>query len=366
MAQVGLRGVSKTYAGQRPTVKAVSVDIPDGAFAIIVGPSGCGKSTLLRMIAGLEEITEGEIAIGGRVVNAVPAKDRNIAMVFQNYALYPHLTVKENMAFGLRMRRYPKDEIEKRVGAAAITLGLESLLERKPQALSGGQRQRVAVGRAIVRQPEVFLFDEPLSNLDAKLRVAMRAELIKLHHALRATMIYVTHDQVEAMSMGDLLIVLRDGVVQQTGPPLEVYDRPDNQFVAGFLGSPPMNFLECRLDKGAGALVLGEGLRLTLPPARAESLRTGAGERAVMGVRPESLHEQRLYDGKIEGNAVPAEVLFLEPLGSEVLATCQLVGREVVVRLSPRTSVKSGEKLDLVVDMERVCLFDPDTGAALW
>ena len=367
MARVDLRDVSKAYEGERRTVKAVSVAIPDGAFAIIVGPSGCGKSTLLRMIAGLEEISEGEIAIDGRRVNDVPAKDRDVAMVFQNYALYPHLSVKENMAFGLRMRRYPGDEIDRRVGAAAETLGLVPFLERRPQALSGGQRQRVAVGRAIVRQPKIFLFDEPLSNLDAKLRVAMRAELIKLHQRLRTTMIYVTHDQVEAMSMGDLLIVLRDGTVQQVGPPLEVYDRPANLFVAGFLGSPPMGFLECRTESADGvSFLVGEDFRLKLPPAHAERLRGRDGPRPiVLGIRPESLHERRFFDGVVDGNAVVAQVEFLEPLGSEVLATCRLAGREVVARLGPRTLVRSGESLELIVDMDRASLFDPETGTAL-
>ena len=243
MADLQLKGVSKIYPGNIQAVAPTTVEIEDGEFVILVGPSGCGKSTLLRMIAGLETVSQGEIHIDGKLINNVPAKDRDIAMVFQNYALYPHMTVYENMAFGLKMRKLPKSEIDDRVRSALDILGLNDLLDRRPKGLSGGQRQRVAVGRAIVRQPKLFLFDEPLSNLDAKLRVSMRAELIKLHKRLKATMIYVTHDQVEAMSMGDRLIVLKDGIVQQIGAPLEIYDRPANRFVASFIGSPPMNFI---------------------------------------------------------------------------------------------------------------------------
>jgi multiple sugar transport system ATP-binding protein len=313
------------------------------------------------MIAGLEEVSEGEIAFDEAVVNRVPAKDRDVAMVFQNYALYPHLSVFDNMAFGLRMRRYPEEEIARRVAQAAEVLGLQALLERKPQALSGGQRQRVAVGRAIVRQPRVFLFDEPLSNLDARLRVDMRAELIRLHQRLRATMIYVTHDQVEAMSMGDLLIVLKDGVLQQTGPPLEVYARPRNRFVAGFLGSPPMNFLEARKD-GSELVTLADGQRLRLPAARAKDL--GPEARVILGLRPENLQESRLL-GALEGATLRADVLFVEALGSEVLATCRLGGQEVVVRLPPTTAARRGAVLELAVDMERACFFSLESGGSL-
>ncbi len=367
MAGVTLTNVGKSYAPGRPILSGVNVAIADGEFAIIVGPSGCGKSTLLRMLAGLEEITEGEIAIDGRVVNRVPAKDRDIAMVFQNYALYPHMSVAENMGFGLRMRRYPRAEIDKRVTAAAEVLGLTALLERKPEALSGGQRQRVAVGRAIVRQPKLFLFDEPLSNLDAKLRVAMRAELIKLHRQLGATMIYVTHDQVEAMSMGDRLIVMKDGLVQQVGTPLEIYDSPANRFVAGFLGSPPMNVLECALEAGPGGVSLAaEGLRLGLPGTpRFTALGQGAPRRVVVGVRPESLYERRASEAASDGQRLTARVEFLEPLGSEVLATCRIGTHEIVVRLTARTEVKSGQELQLLADLERLCVFDPESGASL-
>jgi multiple sugar transport system ATP-binding protein len=365
MASVTLRNVGKSYAAGRPTLVDVNVTIADGEFAIIVGPSGCGKSTLLRMLAGLEDISEGEIAIDGRVVNKVPAKDRDIAMVFQNYALYPHMSVAENMAFGLRMRGYPRAEIDKRVADAADVLGLTPLLERRPEALSGGQRQRVAVGRAIVRQPRLFLFDEPLSNLDAKLRVAMRAELIKLHKRLAATMVYVTHDQVEAMSMGDRLIVMKDGRVQQVGTPLEIYDRPANQFVAGFLGSPPMNFLECDLVPDSdGASLTGAGWRLPLRGSARFAAEAASGPRPVVaGLRPESLYERPGEEAA--GQGLPARIEFLEPLGSEVLATCRLGGQEIVVRLAARTTVRAGQDIELRVDLERLCLFDPGSGVAL-
>ena len=368
MADLQLKDVSKIYAGNICAVAPTSVDIEDGEFVILVGPSGCGKSTLLRMIAGLEAVSQGEIHIGGRLVNNVPAKDRDIAMVFQNYALYPHMTVYQNMAFGLKMRKYPKPEIDRRVREAAKTLGLTSFLERRPQVLSGGQRQRVAVGRAIVRQPKLFLFDEPLSNLDAKLRVSMRAELIKLHKLLAATMIYVTHDQVEAMSMGDRLIVLKDGVVQQIGAPLEIYNRPANQFVASFIGSPPMNFINCTLSESDGALLLIDAaLQLKLSASKATSLRHKLGDRRelVLGIRPEDIYDRQTYDGPIEGNTFTARVEFLEPLGNEVLATCALGERELIVRLSPRTTAQSNESLDLVVDMEQARLFEPASGQAV-
>ncbi|MFN2511918.1 MAG: ABC transporter ATP-binding protein [Pyrinomonadaceae bacterium] len=368
MADVQLKGVSKIYPGSIRAVAPTSVQIEDGEFVILVGPSGCGKSTLLRMIAGLESVSQGEIHIGGTLINNVPAKDRDIAMVFQNYALYPHMTVYENMAFGLKMRKLPKSEIDSRVRAAADILGMHSFLDRRPKALSGGQRQRVAVGRAIVRQPKLFLFDEPLSNLDAKLRVSMRAELIKLHKQLKATMIYVTHDQVEAMSMGDRLIVLKDGIVQQIGAPLEIYDRPANQFVASFIGSPPMNFINCSLVKRDSQLFLtGEGFHVKLPADRKVTLKQFgvANFPLVLGVRPESIVERQSYQGAVDGNVIQARVNILEPLGSEVLATCSFAQQEIIVRLNPRTSVKSDEVIELVFDMERATLFDPATTEAL-
>jgi multiple sugar transport system ATP-binding protein len=369
MADLKLKDVSKTYPGNVRAVAPTNVEIEDGEFVILVGPSGCGKSTLLRMIAGLETITEGEIRIDGRLINNVPAKDRDIAMVFQNYALYPHMTVYENMAFGLKMRKLPQSEIDIRVRKAGEILGLNNFLERQPKALSGGQRQRVAVGRAIVRQPKLFLFDEPLSNLDAKLRVSMRAELKKLHKRLAATIIYVTHDQIEAMSMGDRLIVLKDGIVQQIGAPLQIYDRPANQFVASFIGSPPMNFIDCLLVEHEGQLFLtSDGLHVKLPAgSRAGLSQVGSGGNApvVLGIRPEDISERRFYDGAVDDNVIKARVDFLEPLGSEVLATCSLAEREIIVRLNPRTSAKSDETIELVLGMERAKLFDPVTAKAL-
>jgi len=368
MADLRLKDVSKIYPGDVLAVSPTNVEIKDGEFVILVGPSGCGKSTILRMIAGLETISRGELYIDDQLVNHVPAKDRDVAMVFQNYALYPHMTVYENMAFGLRMRKFPKAEIEARVRQAAGILGLNDLLERRPKALSGGQRQRVAVGRAIVRQPRLFLFDEPLSNLDAQLRVSMRAELIKLHKRLRATIVYVTHDQIEAMSMGDRLIVLRDGVVQQMGTPLEIYNEPANRFVASFIGSPPMNFISCSTDMREGRMFLvGEGISIKLPTEKQKLLETGIVEnrQVVLGIRPEDILERRLYDGPLDGNVVEARVEFVEALGSEVIATCTLGEREIVARLNPRTRARSDEMIELVFDLAHVKLFDTATGEAL-
>ena len=370
MADLQLKGVSKIYPGNIQAVAPTTVEIEDGEFVILVGPSGCGKSTLLRMIAGLETVSQGEIHIDGKLINNVPAKDRDIAMVFQNYALYPHMTVYENMAFGLKMRKLPKSEIDDRVRSALDILGLNDLLDRRPKGLSGGQRQRVAVGRAIVRQPKLFLFDEPLSNLDAKLRVSMRAELIKLHKRLKATMIYVTHDQVEAMSMGDRLIVLKDGIVQQIGAPLEIYDRPANRFVASFIGSPPMNFINCSLVEHEGDLFLtGDGLHVKLPAEKKVALTRvdSSGDfPIVLGIRPEDISERHSYYSAADDNIIKAQVDFLEPLGSEVIATCSLAAHEIIVRLNPRTSAKSDEMIELFLNMERARLFDPATGEALF
>ncbi len=355
MASLSLRNVGKSYDGKTLTVSNVNAEIQDGEFIILVGPSGCGKSTLLRMIAGLETITEGEIAIDDCVINEVHAKDRDIAMVFQNYALYPHMSVAENMAFGLKMRKFDRAEIERRVNEAAEVLGLTSYLERKPGALSGGQRQRVAVGRAIVRQPKLFLFDEPLSNLDAKMRVTMRAELIRLHQRLKATMVYVTHDQVEAMSMGDRLIVLKDGMVQQIGAPLEIYHQPANQFVAGFIGSPAMNFIECMIEgRGESLFAAAEGFDVALP----QVVAVKAGDKIVLGIRPEDLTEQA-------NGALSARVNFLEPLGSEVIANCSLGKSEIVVRLNSRTTVRNGDAIALTIEADRVKLFDATSGKAV-
>ncbi len=318
MASVELRDIVKVYApGQEPTVKGIDLTIEDGEFFILLGPSGCGKSTLLRMIAGLESITSGTLRIGDRVVNDVHPKDRDIAMVFQSYALYPHLTVRQNLGFGLKMRGTPRDEIERRIAEIAPSLGLEALLDRLPKALSGGQRQRVALGRAIVREPAVFLLDEPLSNLDAKLRGAMRVELKRLHNRLGTTMIYVTHDQVEAMTLGDRVAVLSGGTLQQVGPPMEVYDRPANQFVAGFLGSPPMNFLRARVAAGTLELpgLAWEGEPLPLP----EHLAAAPDGDAVVGVRPEDVALAE------EGPGLRARVAVCEPLGAETIVTADVL-----------------------------------------
>ncbi len=358
MAAVSLDRLSKRYAsGHALAVDAVSLDVEHGEFMILLGPSGCGKSTTLRMIAGLESITSGELAIDGRRVNDVPAKDRDIAMVFQSYALYPHMSVFDNLAFGLRRRGIERAEIERRVRDAAATLGLAGLLERKPHALSGGQRQRVALGRAIVRDPKVFLFDEPLSNLDAALRVGMRGELIKLHHRLGATMIYVTHDQVEAMTMGDRICIMNGGRVAQIGRPLEVYRDPADTFVASFLGSPPTNLLPSRLDGDGGTLVVGAA-RVAINGALAASARSANGAELLFGIRPE--------DVRIDGGAAPhvaAEVLAVEPLGAETIIRTRVPGiaQDVLVRAGRTASARIGEQLPLAFDLAAAHLFDPVT-----
>ncbi len=356
MAEVRLERVTKAF-GDVVAVREVSFTVPDGAFAVILGPSGCGKTTTLRMIAGLETPTSGRIYIGGEDVTDLPPKKRDIAMVFQNYALYPHMTVYDNMAFGLKMRGYPREEIRRRVEEAARILGLEHLLHRKPRELSGGQRQRVAVGRAIVRHPKVFLFDEPLSNLDAKLRVRMRAELARIHRKLRATSIYVTHDQVEAMTLGDWIILLKDGEIQQMAPPLELYHQPRNLFVAGFIGSPPMNFLRGRLE-GDPPRFLHTDFTLDLPSALSR-LRSVPSREVILGVRPE--HWRLDPTGP-----VVAEVEFEETLGSEIILYLRLAsGEPLAVRIPPETPPRPGERIRLRVLTEKVHVFDPRTGENL-
>ena len=350
MASVEIRDVRKAY-GTAQVLHGVSVDIRDGEFVILVGPSGCGKSTLLRMLAGLESITGGEIRIGPRVVNDVPPKERDIAMVFQNYALYPHMTVAENMGFSMRLRRAKKSEIEVRVNRAAEILGLTKLLARYPKELSGGQRQRVAMGRAIVRDPKVFLFDEPLSNLDAKLRVAMRAEIKELHQRLRTTTVYVTHDQIEAMTMADKIVVMRDGIVEQIGAPLDLYDKPDNIFVAGFIGSPAMNLLEGRIE--GGAFVTTGGLRLPLPAGH-----SGLSDRpAVYGLRPEHI--------TLNDAGVPVEVVVVEPTGSETLIVVKGGQTELDCLFRSRILPNPGETLRIQPDIAHVHLFDAESGHRL-
>ena len=356
MANVTIKNLNKNYENGFHAVKDVNLEIRDKEFMVLVGPSGCGKTTTLRMVAGLEEITSGQIRIGENVVNDLPPMDRNIAMVFQNYALYPHKSVFQNMAFGLQMRKYPPEEIRKRVQEAAEILGIEALLERKPRQLSGGQRQRVAVGRAIVRHPEVFLFDEPLSNLDAKLRVQMRVELKRLHERLETTAIYVTHDQVEAMTLGDRVVVMKDGWVQQVGEPLELYGKPANKFVAGFIGSPSMNFVDVTLN---GGWVEAKGLRLKAP-ARIAAM---SGRQLTLGVRPEAL--------RIANGGDPAErcldsaVDVVEPLGNEILLNFRVGAVPMVARVDPGVRVKAHENIRLAVDPERMHFFEQGSENAL-
>jgi multiple sugar transport system ATP-binding protein len=354
MASIDVIDVRKSYGGHE-IIHGVSLGIADGDFVVLVGPSGCGKSTLLRMIAGLESITSGAVKIGSRVVNRLAPKDRDIAMVFQNYALYPHKTVGENMGFGLKLRRAPKAEIEARVRRAAEILDVAALLDRYPRQLSGGQRQRVAMGRAIVRDPQVFLFDEPLSNLDAKLRVQMRAEIKELHQRLKTTTVYVTHDQIEAMTMADRIVVLRDGVVEQIGAPLELYDRPANQFVAGFIGSPAMNFLKgtIRLD-GKPSFVIDGGVSLPLGSAPAGS----DGRPAVYGIRPEHL----MLGGS---DGVPAEVSVLEPTGLETQVFAKVGTQKIVAVFRQRMTARPGETLPMTPEVASAHLFDAETGARL-
>jgi multiple sugar transport system ATP-binding protein len=353
MASVTLSRVRKSF-GTTEVVHGVDITIDDGEFCVLVGPSGCGKSTLLRMIAGLEEITGGEIAIGGRVVNQVPPKERDIAMVFQNYALYPHMTVFDNMAFSLKLAGRPREEMRSRVGAAASILGLTDYLERYPRQLSGGQRQRVAMGRAIVRQPQVFLFDEPLSNLDAKLRVAMRTEIKELHQRLTTTAVYVTHDQIEAMTMADKIVVMNGGNVEQIGAPLELYDQPTNLFVAGFIGSPAMNFLKGKLARNGSGLdvVLGQGLRVPAPAGLSPQLD---GKDVTLGVRPEHL--------AVKGSGLPAEVVVVEPTGADTQIFCKIAGTEVTAVVRERHEFKPGEMIRLAPDL--TFLFDPSNGRRL-
>ncbi len=366
MANVVLKKVSKVFDGEVVAVSEMDLEVKDQEFVVLVGPSGCGKSTLLRMVAGLEEVTSGEIFIGDRLVNDVPPKDRDIAMVFQNYALYPHMSVYDNMAFGLKLRKYPKEEIDSRVRDAADILGIEKLLDRRPKALSGGQRQRVAVGRAIVRKPKVFLFDEPLSNLDAKLRVQTRTEISKLHERLKATILYVTHDQVEAMTMGSRIVVMKDGVSHQVDDPLTIYRRPVDQFVAGFIGSPAMNFLEGKLSESGGGLVFSsEGLEGPLSPDTSGKMRGYAGKDVVLGIRPEDIYEMADSDQLVTKAAVKAHLDVIEPMGSEIYLYFTIGGRDLVARIDAREPPAVNTDIDLVFDMGNAHFFDKETGHSL-
>ena len=362
MARLLLRGVRKRFADQdRDAVSGMDLEVKPGELVVLVGPSGCGKTTTLRMIAGLEEPTEGEIWIGGRAVKGVAPKDRDVAVVFQNYALYPHMSVYDNMAFGLRMRATPRAEVRASVERAARMLGITELLGRRPAQLSGGQRQRVAMGRAIVRQPQLFLFDEPLSNLDAKLRAQMRTEIKRLHQSLGATTVYVTHDQVEAMTLATRIVVMNAGRIEQIGAPAELYSRPATRFVAGFIGSPAMNLVPCLLrTNGAGlAVELEGGVLLPVPPARESAYRAHAGRRLVLGLRPEHLAERAPGAGAAAALAIEVEVL--EPQGIETLALGRLGPTELCVRLPGASSARRGARLELSVDMTQMHLIDPQT-----
>ncbi|OZM56347.1 sugar ABC transporter ATP-binding protein [Lottiidibacillus patelloidae] len=363
MASIKLQNIYKRYSDTVTAVKDFSLDIKDKEFIVFVGPSGCGKSTTLRMVAGLEEISEGDLIIGDRRVNDVAPKDRDIAMVFQNYALYPHMNVYDNMAFGLKLRKFDKAEIKKRVHEAAKILDIEHLLDRKPKALSGGQRQRVALGRAIVREPQAFLMDEPLSNLDAKLRVQMRAEITKLHQRLQTTMIYVTHDQTEAMTMADRIVIMKDGVVQQVGSPKEVYSNPDNIFVGGFIGSPAMNFIEGKLENGT--FIINENAKLTIPEGKMKKLKDYVGKKVVLGVRPEDIHDELVFIESSPGSTLNVDIEVAELMGAETYLHSKVADYSFIARIDSRTDVKNGQKLQLAFDMNKVHFFDVETEQAI-
>ena len=364
MASLSLQHINKTYPNGFEAVKDFNLEIEDKEFIIFVGPSGCGKSTTLRMVAGLEEITSGTLKIGDKVMNDVEPKDRDIAMVFQNYALYPHMTVYDNMAFGLKLRKVPKDQIDKAVREAARILDLEKLLDRKPKALSGGQRQRVAMGRAIVRNPKVFLMDEPLSNLDAKLRVQMRIEISKIHQRLGATIIYVTHDQTEAMTLGTRIVVMKDGVVQQVDTPQHLYEQPGNLFVAGFMGSPQMNFLDAQIAEKGGDLIAKVGeYDIVIPAAKAKVLKDGGyvGKTVVLGIRPEDIHDSQMFIEASPSAPMTSTVKVYELLGAEVFLYFDVNGTQVTARVDPRTNSKTGDTIKFAFDMEKSHFFDKET-----
>lgn len=364
MASLSLQHINKTYPNGFEAVKDFNLEIEDKEFIIFVGPSGCGKSTTLRMIAGLEEISSGTLKIGDKVVNDVEPKDRDIAMVFQNYALYPHMTVYDNMAFGLKLRKVPKDQIDRQVREAAKILDLEKLLDRKPKALSGGQRQRVAMGRAIVRNPKVFLMDEPLSNLDAKLRVQMRIEISKLHQRLGATIIYVTHDQTEAMTLGTRIVVMKDGVVQQVDTPLKLYNQPCNLFVAGFIGSPQMNFMDAKTVVKGNDVELQVGpYSIKLPPAKAKKLIEGgyAGKTVILGIRPEDVHDSQMYIEVSPNSVIESTIKVYELLGAEVYLYFDVEGFPMTARVDPRTTARTGDRVKFAMDVEKIHVFDKET-----
>lgn len=360
MAEIKLNNIVKRYDNKVTAVHDFNLDISDKEFIVFVGPSGCGKSTTLRMIAGLEEISEGELVIDERVVNDVAPKDRDIAMVFQNYALYPHMNVYDNMAFGLKLRKFSKDEIDKRVKEAARILGLEQYLDRKPKALSGGQRQRVALGRAIVRDAKVFLMDEPLSNLDAKLRVQMRAEITKLHQRLQTTTIYVTHDQTEAMTMATRIVVMKDGRIQQVGSPKEVYDTPENIFVGGFIGSPAMNFLNGTLEDGS--FKVGD-TKIAIPGGKMKILQDKGytGKEIVLGIRPEDIHDEPVFLESSSNTKIDAKIDVAELMGAETFLYSTVSGQDFIARVDSRTDIRNGQSIALAFDMNKAHFFDKET-----
>jgi multiple sugar transport system ATP-binding protein len=365
MASVTYDHVTKQF-GEVKAVNDLKLDIQDKEFLVLVGPSGCGKTTALRLLAGLEEISAGNILIGDRVVNDVAPKDRDIAMVFQSYALYPHMSVYDNMAFGLRLRKTPKSEIDRRVKEAAEILGIGGLLDRKPKQLSGGQRQRVALGRAIVREPKVFLMDEPLSNLDAKLRVQTRAEISKLHQRLQTTFIYVTHDQTEAMTMGTRIAVMKDGLLQQLDTPQHLYDYPVNTFVAGFIGSPAMNFFEAKITGSREEMFIDAGsFRLSAPKDRQEKIAAYLGKSVMFGVRPEDIHDRNYVPGAMSGAAVTAKVDVIEPMGSEIYLYLLSDSHSFIARVDPRSQGRPGNTLDLMFNLDHIHLFDKETQQAI-
>ncbi len=362
MAKVVLENIDKIFPNGFHAVHNQSLEIQDGEFMVFVGPSGCAKSTTLNMIAGLEEVSSGNVFIGDTLVNDLPPKDRDIAMVFQSYALYPHMTVFDNMAFGLKLRSYPKDEIEKRVNEAAEILGITDLLDNKPAAMSGGQRQRVAVGRAIVRKPKVFLFDEPLSNLDAKLRVHMRVEITKLHQELGATMIYVTHDQVEAMTMGDRITVMNRGHIKQVDTPVNLYNRPANKFVATFIGSPSMNIINATLERKGNHLIAitRDAIELRIPKEKARKVQNYIGKKIVIGIRPEHIMSHLTHKEE-KDNYIDAQVYVVEQMGNEIYVYFSTVEDQCIARLEPHLNIKSGERHELWFDMNQAHIFDAET-----